>query len=118
MRTESAIRIYGGQRIYFGGLLGIGKLWEHDAMHAWVERFRYVVLNGDGEWDEALALELCYAEEEDTIYAKYYLINGVDVGKEKWEELTTLFFEAAEWEILKKTLTEVFGAYGYVREGK
>ena len=59
MRTESAIRIYGGQRIYFEGLLGIGKLWEHDAMHAWVERFRYVVLNGDGEWGSVWGIRLC-----------------------------------------------------------
>lgn len=100
---------YGGQRTYFEGLLGVGKIWEHDTQHAWVERFRYVVLNGEGEWEEVLQLELYYDEEEETVYTKYFLINGVDVGEENWKELTTPFFEAAECEIPKKTLAEVFG---------
>lgn len=100
---------YGGQRTYFEGLLGVGKIWEHDTQHAWVERFRYVVLNGEGEWEEVLQLELYYDEEEETVYTKNFLINGVDVGEENWKELTAPFFEAAECEIPKKTLAEVFG---------
>lgn len=100
---------YGGQRIYFKGLLGDGKIWEHDNQHAWVERFRYIVLNSDGEWEEVLQLELYYAEEEETIYTKYYKINGVNVEKEVWEELTAPFYAATGYEIPKKTLAEVFG---------
>lgn len=33
----------------------------------------------------------------------------MDVGKEKWEELTASFYEATEHEIPTKTLTDVFG---------
>lgn len=48
-------------------------------------------------------------DEEETIYTKYYDINGVTVEKEIWEELTAPFFEEIEHEIPEKTLTEVFG---------
>lgn len=96
---------YCGQSIYFEKLLGVGKIWEHDGLHAWVERNRYIVLNSDGEWETVLDLELCFSEEETT----YYGINGVDVGKENWEELTAPFYEAIEYEIPTKTLMEVFG---------
>jgi len=94
---------YCGQNIYFEGVLGVGKMWEHDVQHAWVERFRYIVLNCDGEWEEVLDLECGYDEPN------YYEINGVDVGKENWEKLTAPFFEATEHEIPTKTLVEVFG---------
>lgn len=94
---------YCGLGIYLEGLLGVGKMWEHDVQHAWVERFRYIVLNSDREWETALELERGYAEPN------YYDINGVDVGKEKWEELTAPFYEATEHEIPKKTLVDVFG---------
>lgn len=63
------------------------------------------MLNSDGEWETVLALELCFSEEKTT----YYGINGVDVGKENWEELTAPFYEAIEHEIPTRTLTEVFG---------
>ncbi|MDE6925322.1 MAG: hypothetical protein K2P59_08705 [Acetatifactor sp.] len=78
-------------------------MWDHDVQHAWGERFRYIVLNSDGEWETVLELERGYAEPN------YYEINGVDVGKEKWEELTAPFYEATEHEIPTKTLTDVFG---------
>ncbi len=100
---------YGGQRTYFEGLLGIGKIWEHDTQHGWVERFRYIVLNSAGEWEEVLQLALYYGEEKETVYTKYFLINDVNVGEETWEELTAPFYEAIEYEIPKKTLKEVFG---------
>lgn len=101
---------YCGLSCYFEGFLGVGKMWEHDVLHAWVERFRYIVLNSDGEWEEVLELELYYAEDEgETIYTEYYLINGVHVEKEIWEELTAPFYEAIEHEIPAKTMTEVFG---------
>lgn len=100
---------YGGQRTYFEGLLGVGKIWEHDTQHGWVERFRYIVLNSAGEWEEVLQLELYYGEEKENVYTKYFLINDVNVGKETWEELTAPFYEAIEYEIPKKTLKEVFG---------
>lgn len=96
---------YCGQSVYFEKLLGVGKIWEFDGQHAWVERDRYIVLNSDGEWETVLALELCFSEEETT----YYGINGVDVGKENWDELTAPFYEAIEHEIPTRTLTEVFG---------
>lgn len=108
--VEACSVSYGEQSCYFEGLLGVGKLLEHDVLHAWVERLRYIVLNSDGEWETVLDLELCYAkDEEETIYTKYYDINGVTVEKEIWEELTAPFFEAIEHKIPKKTLTEVFG---------
>lgn len=101
---------YCGQSIYFAKLLGVGKMLEYDCQHAWVERFQYIVLNSDGEWETVLDLQLYFAEdEEETIFTKYYFINGVDVGKENWEELTAPFFRATECEIPKKSLTEVFG---------
>lgn len=101
---------YCGQSIYFAKMLGVGKMLEYDNQHAWTERFQYIVLNSDGEWETVLDLQLYFAEdEEETIFTKYYFINGVDVGKENWEELTAPFFKATECEIPKKTLTEVFG---------
>ena len=96
---------YCGQSVYFEKLLGVGKIWEFDGQHAWVERDRYIVLNSDGEWETVLALELCFSEEGTT----YYGINGVDVGRENWKELTAPFYEAIEHEIPTRTLTEVFG---------
>ncbi|MCM1045852.1 MAG: hypothetical protein NC417_10105 [Candidatus Gastranaerophilales bacterium] len=101
---------YRGLSQYFRGVLGVGKMWEQDYLHAWVERFRYIVLNDDGKWETVLDLELCYDEDEDEgIYVKYYDINYVGVEKEIYEELTAPFFEAIEYEIPTMTLTEVFG---------
>lgn len=101
---------YRGQSVYFEGVLGVGKMWEYDNQHASLERFRYITLNDDGEWETVLDLELCYAlDEDETFYVKYYDINYVCVEKEIYEELTAPFFEAIEYEIPTKTLTEVFG---------
>lgn len=101
---------YCGLSIYFEGVLGIGKMWEHDCQHAWVERFRYTVLDSNGEWEQVFALELYFdRDEEGTDYTKFYYINDVRIEKEIWEELTEPFFEAIEYEIPTKTLTEVFG---------
>lgn len=108
---EEACNIsYWGESIYFKGLPGVGKMWEYDCFHAWVERFRYIVLNDAGKWETVLDFELCFAEdEEERIYTSSYRINGVHVEKEIWEELTPPFYEAIEHEIPRKTLTEVFG---------
>lgn len=101
---------YLGESIYFKGVLGVGKMWEYDWYHAWVERFRYIVLNDAGEWETVLELQLYFdRDEEGTDYTKFYVINGVYVEKEIWEELTPPFFEAIEHEVPTKTMTEVFG---------
>lgn len=101
---------YWGESSYFKGVLGVGKIWEHDDQHAWIERFRYIVLNDAGKWETVLRFELCFAEdEEERIYTSSYRINGVHVEKEIWEELTPPFYEAIEHGIPRKTMTEVFG---------
>lgn len=101
---------YSGQSVYFGKLLGVGKIWEFDGQHAWIERDRYIVMNSDGEWEPVLNFELCFDEnEKEGIYTKSYRINGVHVEREIWEELTAPFYEAIEYEVPKKTMVEVFG---------
>lgn len=95
---------YHAERTYFKKLLGVGRIWEQDVVHAGVERNRYIVLNSDGEWEPVIDLQYFSGGEQD-----FYVINRVDVGKENWEELTPPFFEATEHEVPAKTLREVFG---------
>ena len=97
---------YHAERQYFKKLLGVGRIWEQDGMHAGVIRDRYIVLNSDGEWESAIKLYHFLGEGEKS---DSYVINGVHVEKETWEELTAPFFEATEHEVLAKTLREVFG---------
>lgn len=107
---EEACRIcYCGLSIYFEGFLGVGKMWELDAVHSQVERNRYIVLNSDGEWETVLEVQLYEDWGPEGWEPDYYVINDVEVGKENWEELTPPFYEAIEHEIPRKTLTEVFG---------
>lgn len=94
---------YHAERQYFKKLLGVGRIWEQDGVHAGVERNRYIVLNSDGEWGSVINLQHFYGEKSDS-----YVINHVHVGKETWEELTAPFFEATEHEVPAKTLREVF----------
>ena len=108
---ESGVRVlYYQQSCYFGKLLGAGQIWYHDGLHAGVIRDRYVLLNEDNEWEE-YALDL---EQGVSTSGKYYLVGTslyqrIDVGEEKWNEITKPFFEATEHEIPKKTFEEVFG---------
>ena len=95
---------YDAESQYFKKLLGVGRIWEHDGTHAGVVRNRYIVLNSDGEWENAIELQYFTGGEQN-----YYVINHVDVGKEIWEELTAPFFEATEHEVPTKTLRELFG---------
>lgn len=95
---------YYAERTYFKKLLGVGRIWERDVVHAGVERNQYIVLNSDGEWEPVIDLQYFSGGEQN-----YYDINRVDVGKENWEELTAPFFEATEHEVPAKTLREVFG---------
>ena len=47
---------YYAERTYFKKLLGVGRIWERDVVHAGVERNRYIVLNSDGEWEPVIDL--------------------------------------------------------------
>lgn len=66
-------------------------------------------MNSDGEWETVLELQLYEDLGPEGWEPAYYVINNVDVGKEIWEELTAPFYEAIEYEIPGKTMTEVFG---------
>ena len=114
--------LYSQQSCYFGGILGVGKLWYHDGLHGGVIRDSYIVFDGENEWNIVLDMEQGVDYEN-----PYYLVgtsedsaNQMKVDEENWRIMTKPFFDATEETLSPQSFEEVFGGlyekYNYLLE--
>lgn len=122
--------VYFEESDYFEAVVGVGKIWCHDELHANVIRDDLLGLDADGSFQYIIRLE------EGTNSQKPYFMVGISdvalryveesreewnkipapffeyaiVSEREWSDITTPFFEMIENKaISRKTLEEVFG---------